>query len=142
MPFKLIGLLLFGLFGVVLTNDVLVVTSTYERLEKTMNQSIDSAIIAASKEEDYQFGEVRVDEMTAYQAGRQIFIDTLSLDSNLVNDHYKDSEFDLFVTYTGNKPRIEAEFRTSVDVVSGKILGLPTYPISVKKKTPYLVNYK
>jgi hypothetical protein len=141
MP-KILYVMFIGLFFLILINDIMLINGSYIKIERAVGQAIDSGIIEGTEAEDYQRGYVRLDEAKARLAAREILIDTLKLNPSLENDLFKKSDFDFKLTYLGDTPRIEAEFLTEVSFVAGKLFGVGTFPISIKKKTPYLTEFK
>jgi hypothetical protein len=141
MP-KILYVMFIGLFFLVLISDVMLINGSYLKIERAVGQAIDGGIIEGTEAEDFQRGFTRLDEAKARLAAREILIESLQLNASLENKLFKQSDFEFKVIYLGDVPRIEVEFVTKVSFLAGKLFGIETYPINVKKKTPYLTEFK
>lgn len=139
---KILSFIYVSFIFLVIGANVFYADTAYYKIEKTLNQALDAAIIDGSVTDDAMRGYVRLDEDLARGAAREILIKTLNLDSGLENSHFKSANFTLQIEYLGDTPRIEAEYRAQIDFFAGKLVGLNGYELTVKKRTPYLSLYK
>lgn len=140
--FRNLALILFGAFALYFLADFLVVYNAHIKIEKAVEQALDGAIIASTKETDNQRGRLAINESLAKGATHSILRSNLKLDVTLSNDFFSDSSLSVSLAYLGTVPRIEAQFDTRVKLVAGKIFGLESYPLTVKRHTPYLGEFK
>ncbi|MCE3203479.1 hypothetical protein JI735_19285 [Paenibacillus sonchi] len=136
-----IALILLSSFALLLFRDVVVTYGTYLKVEKSIEQALDAAIVAGTKEIDNQRGGLKVDVDAAREALRVSLIQNLNLNSEMANDLLHGSTLDVYLKYSGEIPRIEAQFDTRIDLIAGKWLGLSVWPLTVKKHTPYLSEF-
>jgi|GEM_PF-5303083 len=137
---KLLGVIIFSMFGILLLTDVLTIYTTKFKLENAISQAVDAAYISSTQEEDFKRGFVTIDEAEAEHTIRMQLINNLKLNSNMENDIYKNSVVNVNTHYdSDDNPRIEAEFKTQVTIISGKVVGIDTFPVEISKKTPFIM---
>lgn len=137
---KGIAAFLFGLIFVLVSVDVTSAYFTYNRLSKSLDQALDSAIVAGTQETEHQRGFVRLDEGETERAVRKALIENMKLDSAMESNRLSDSDLEVKLTYQGDVPRIEVQFSTHIKIVSGSLFG-ETYPAKIRKKTPFLAEF-
>lgn len=136
-----IALLLFASFALLVLRDITLTYSSYLKIEKSVEQALDAAVIAGSEEIDNQRGNLKLDLPAARSALEESLIVNMNLNGELENDLMKGSTIEVNLRYNGEIPRIEAQFSTHIDLIAGKWLGLDAWPITVKKHTPYLAEF-
>lgn len=143
--FRNLALILFGAFALFFLTDFLVVYNAHIKIEKAVEQALDGAIIAGVEEIEHQRGRLELNESIAQRTVHNILKTNLKLNTDLTNDFFSNSHLVTTISYlnTASKvPRIEAQFDTRVKLVAGKIFGLESYPLTVKRHTPYLGEFK
>ena len=143
--FRNLALILFGAFALFFLADFLVVYNAHIKIEKAVEQALDGAIIAGVQKAENQRGRLELSEPIAKDTVYSIVKSNLKLNTNLTNDYFSNSNLKTTVSYlntTSKAPRIEAQFDTRVKLVAGKIFGLESYPLTVKRHTPYLGEFK
>lgn len=140
--FRNLALILFGAFALYFLADFLVVYNAHVKIEKAVEQALDGAIIASTKETDNQRGRLALNEALAREAAHTILKRNLKLNDDLSNDFFSSGNLSVSLAYLGTIPRIEAQFDTRVKLVAGKIFGLDSYQLAVKRHTPYLGEFK
>ncbi|MGG1878806.1 hypothetical protein ABDI30_14700 [Paenibacillus cisolokensis] len=140
--FRNLALILFGAFALFFLADFLVVYNAHIKIEKAVEQALDGAIIVGVQEPENQRGRLEMNESVAKGTVQSILKTNLKLNADLTNDHFLNSDLRTFVTYLGTVPRIEAEFDTEVKLFAGRMFGLDAYPLTIKRHTPYLGEFK
>ncbi|MGN8771604.1 hypothetical protein ACTNDP_18180 [Paenibacillus barengoltzii] len=140
--FRNLALILFGAFALYFLSDFLVVYNAHVKIEKAVEQALDGAIIASTKETDNQRGRLALNEALAREAAHTILKRNLKLNDDLSNDFFSSGNLSVSLAYLGTIPRIEAQFDTRVKLVAGRILGFNSYPLTIKRHTPYLGEFK
>lgn len=134
--------ILIGSFFLLLAVDVISVYSSYVKIERALNQALDAGLVAGNQAYEAQLGFARMDLGKARDSARDVMRETLRLDSNFNSDSYRNSTLTVDLVYTNNNPRLEAVYSTHIMIISGKLFGYDGIPITVAKKTPYLMEYK
>lgn len=141
--FRNLALIIFGAFALFFLADFLVVYNAHVKIEKAVEHALDGAIIAGVQEVENQRGRLELNESVAKETVHSILKTNLKLNADLTNDHFLNSDLKTSVTYLEAKvPRIEAEFDTEVKLVAGRMFGLDSYPLTIKRHTPYLGEFK
>lgn len=136
-----IALLLFASIGLLLLRDVVFTYHVYLKIEKSVEQGLDAAIVASSEDADNQRGGLKINMPVANEALKEALILNMDLNSKLESDIMQESSLHANISYHGKLPRLEARFDTKIELVTGKWLGLPAWPLMVKKHTPYLAEF-
>lgn len=143
--FRNLALILFGAFALFFLADFLVVYNAQIKIEKAVEHALDGAIIAGVQQVENQRGRLELSEPVAKDTVYSIVKSNLKLNTDLTNDYFSNSNLRMTVSYLNTAsrvPRIEAQFDTRVKLVAGKIFGLESYPLTVKRHTPYLGEFK
>lgn len=139
---KTIFSIFFATFALFVFVDVSTVWYAYTAIGKTMAQAVDAGLIRGGIQEDLRTGYARLDLDLARSAVRDTIQTNLKLNNQLESKGYTNSSLQTDLKYFNNQPRLEAEFKTHVTLVAGRLVGLSSYPVTVTKKTPYLAIYK
>ncbi|WP_270620087.1 hypothetical protein [Paenibacillus macerans] len=139
--FRTMFLMLFSCVALVVVRDVGVAYAGYLKIEKSVEQSLDAAIIAATEDMERTKGFLRIDKNAARETIATMLQSNLKLNGALENTHFHDSLLNVELGYTSNIPRIEVEYKTHVNFSAGQMFGVPTWEVSVKKHTPYLSEF-
>lgn len=140
MKRTLVFLLAFSV-ALIVIRDVSIAVTSYLQMQKAAEQSLDAAIIEASADADRQRGKIRVDQGLARQTISRTMQQNLKTDNQLNNTTLHNSSLQVSITYVGDIPRIEMEYRSHVDFVLPRLFGMDTVQLSVKKNTPYLAEF-
>lgn len=135
-------LVFLGAFLLLLVSDFLIVYTSQIKIERAVDQGLDAAIIAGTQIGEHQRGYLRLDMNIAKSALKKVIQSNLDLDNEMSNNHYSESQLHSQVVYLAEIPRIEAEFKTKVKLVSGSLFGIKEWPVTVRKQTPYLAQFK
>lgn len=139
---KVMFLLYFLVFASILSIDFISVYEAETEIKRALDRAIDGGIIYGTIDDDMSKGKIRLDEERVRQGVTTIIKKNLSLDASLSNDAYRKGSLNITITYHNESPRVEANYNASVQLISGKFVGLDEYDIRVNKKTPYLSEYK
>jgi len=139
---KMMFLIYLLVFAGLLSTDVLSLNQASDRVKRTLDRAIDGGIIYGTIEDDYAKGKIRLDEDKVRQGISDIFRKNLALDEKLSSETYQRGNLAVVITYHNGAPSVEATFNASVKMGAGRLVGLDTYDIEVKKRTPYLSDYK
>lgn len=138
-PIKWIFILFIGMIGIGFTVDYLVITDGHESVGRSMEQALDSGIIASEYIDDASKGSVQIDVAVLQKAVREEFQRNMRLDANLENNVYKNTTFIINYRYDAyGKPWIQMEFHTRVSFMFGEIIS---YPIDIKRNIAYEAAY-
>ncbi|ARR10742.1 hypothetical protein [Paenibacillus bovis] len=136
---KWIFILFFGILGTGLLVDYLAVTSGYESVGRSMEQSLDSGIIASEYISDASKGTVSLDVEKLKKTIHDEFQQNMKLDANLENDFYKNTTFIVEYKYDANgKPWIQMKLHTQVSFMFKNIIS---YPINAERNIAYEAVY-
>ncbi|ALP37972.1 hypothetical protein ASL14_19055 [Paenibacillus sp. IHB B 3084] len=138
---RTMAMIILAAVGLIFVRDLGVVYTGYFKMEKAAEQSLDAAIVAASGDIERQHGQLRLNQNVAERTVSATIQSNLNVDSHLNNTFFHSSSLQVGITYKGDLPRIEMEYRTHVDLVAGKMFGVDAWPLTVKKKTPYLAEF-
>ncbi|MDY7989824.1 hypothetical protein UY536_03410 [Paenibacillus polymyxa] len=138
---RTMAIIILAAVGLIFVRDIGVTYMAYLKIEKAVEQSLDAAIVAATEDMERQRGHLRLDQDSAQQTISSKLQGNLNLDRHLNNTFFHSSSLQVGITYAGDMPRIEMEYRTHLELGAGKMFGLDAWPLTVKKKTPYLAEF-
>lgn len=141
-PVKIIFVVFFSTFFLVLGVDLTRFYVAYDAIAKALAQSVDAGLIAGTDDDTRSLGKLEVDLVSAKVAATDILRKNLKLDSGLENDNFKNSSLQIQIVYTNDVPRLEGVFSTHLNLYAGKLFGLSEFPLRIPKRTPYINTYR
>ncbi len=143
---KTIWAMIAALLGSIVIMEIGIIFTTYNKINTSIGQALDAAIIAGVKPELATKGQLYIDTTVAEQKAKEIFVENLGLDPvTLENDIMKKTTFDIKIhqdNTSGSKPYVDATANTSVAIASPTFFGQPVVPITVRKYQFCVTTYK
>ncbi|RUT38687.1 hypothetical protein EJP82_26815 [Paenibacillus anaericanus] len=139
---KTMFVIYFLVIAALIFTDVSILNQAADNAKRTLDRAIDGGIIYGTIEEDYIKGRIRLDEDKVRKGINDLFRKNLNLDSSLSSETYQRGKLIVTITYHNGAPSVEAEYVAAIKMVAGKLVGLETQDIDIKKRTPYLSDYK
>ncbi|MFB5269938.1 hypothetical protein ACE41H_24585 [Paenibacillus enshidis] len=142
-PIKIMLVVYVAIILLMVSFDLGLYVKANESVKRGLDKAIDSGITLGTDRKDYQDGKLRLIEGDLYNGVRSVFRENMKLNANMSSDVYKNGRLEVSLQYSPDgSPRVVAKFTCDVIMVSGRLVGLDSQPLSVTKITPYKKEYK
>ncbi len=131
-----------GLFVALLMMDITTIWAVREKIDSSVEHSLDSYMIAGAIENDLAWGKIYIDHNKGVNAAGETFRENMKLDGALENEFMKDTNFQITSSEEGKRSAVTAATSTTIQAMIPKLFGMEGIPITITKKQYHSNEYK